>query len=634
MYPAGGAIAIHNLQQFTSTLGRRGVRAIVITDACRAGRLVGTAEGAARTTAALLSDWTHTTRLVSSQAQQFSREGPQWGGGHGVFTYFLVDGLLGTANRDGDRAITSLEVKRYLLDVVPRATGDQQVPEVLGETSAPLAAHDPASRQLVLGPSRDPGAMPVFAAGRAETSTARLDAAQRVVNAYIQGGNNLPSAAEFREAARAIAALLGTLDRRDSRARSLAAMRTFLEGYAWVRQGKPAYAIPILRRSLALERTPHAMNGLAAAYVNGGQPDSAQTLLLAVIRQMPRWAYPFNSLGALYHRQARYDEAIRMFERAIAADSTYGKAYANLGTTFLTVGRHEEATRAWNRAVELDPENSADLIARFLYSQRKDLVRADSVYERALALAPGSLLTMVRKGDQQKAAGNLDAAEREYRRALAVDSGYALAFSGLGTVYEARFDQAADSALLDSAAAAFQKARSLAPNDPVFARNAGIIGARLGRLTFADSALREAVRLDSLDAASHSALAWLLGVREIGREAVVSHETAIRLDPANVNLYLALAGQHQTDSMFAAAERVYRRALTVAPGAAAAVVYRALGSLYEQWNKVPAAIRSYRRALELDPKSIEAAEALKTLETAKPSIAKPEGTPAETPTSP
>lgn len=670
LYPAGGAVSIHELQQLATGLARKGVQVVVITDACRAGKLVGTAEGAARTTSALLADWINTTRLVSSQANQLSREGAEWGGGHGVFTYYLVNGLLGAANRDGDQAITGLEIKRYLLNEVAQATSDQQVPEVLGELEQALAVTDASSRALVLGQHGDSSAAVALAATtvvrpdsnagarylavraridrgellyppdssawdllrssqpsdvpnarRAELvsllSTALLTDAQRVINTYIQGGNTLPSAARFREAAREIAVARDGLDRRDPRIPSLRAMQAFLEGYAYVRQGKPLYAIPILKRSLTLQRTAHAMNGLAAAYVNAQRADSAQQLLLAVIRQTPHWAYPFNSLGVLYDRQRRFDEAVRMFEQAIAADSTYGKAYANLGNTLSRAGRREQAVRAWDRALQLDPESAADLIARFFREQRNPTA-ADSVYERALGIAPTSLITLIRKGDAMKAMGKLDEAEREYRRALDLRPDYALAFSGLGSLFETRFDAVGDSTLLDSAAIAFRRARTIEPQDPVFARNAGIIAVRRGDVKTADSTLRRAIGLDSLDADSHSALAWLLGLRGNYNGAIESYERAIRLDPANVSLYVDLGTLHADSGQYARAERAYRRALTVDPKSVAA--YTALGDAYRNWGRTADAVRAYRRALEIDPEATDAREGLKKVNSPPPPL--------------
>jgi uncharacterized caspase-like protein len=47
---------------------------------------------------------------------------------HGVFTYFLLEGLRGKADTDRDSIITVDEVYRYVSREVPRATGQEQHP--------------------------------------------------------------------------------------------------------------------------------------------------------------------------------------------------------------------------------------------------------------------------------------------------------------------------------------------------------------------------------------------------------------------------------------------------------------------------------------------------------------------------
>lgn len=47
---------------------------------------------------------------------------------HGVFTYFLLEGLRGEADMDRDGIITVDEVYRYVSREVPRATDQEQHP--------------------------------------------------------------------------------------------------------------------------------------------------------------------------------------------------------------------------------------------------------------------------------------------------------------------------------------------------------------------------------------------------------------------------------------------------------------------------------------------------------------------------
>jgi hypothetical protein len=57
---------------------------------------------------------------------------------HGVFTYFLLEGLRGKADADGNGIITVDEVYRYVSIKVPQATGQAQHPVRKGETKGEL----------------------------------------------------------------------------------------------------------------------------------------------------------------------------------------------------------------------------------------------------------------------------------------------------------------------------------------------------------------------------------------------------------------------------------------------------------------------------------------------------------------
>jgi uncharacterized caspase-like protein len=64
--------------------------------------------------------------MTASGANEVSVENDQFG--HGVFTYYLVEGLKGEADADGDGFITVDEAYRYVSDKVPQATGQEQHP--------------------------------------------------------------------------------------------------------------------------------------------------------------------------------------------------------------------------------------------------------------------------------------------------------------------------------------------------------------------------------------------------------------------------------------------------------------------------------------------------------------------------
>jgi uncharacterized caspase-like protein len=70
--------------------------------------------------------------LAASSASEYSKEGDEWGKGHGVFTYYLIDALKGSADIDKDGIITIREVFEYVYNKVNDATKGQQHPVLQG----------------------------------------------------------------------------------------------------------------------------------------------------------------------------------------------------------------------------------------------------------------------------------------------------------------------------------------------------------------------------------------------------------------------------------------------------------------------------------------------------------------------
>jgi hypothetical protein len=79
--------------------------------------------------------------ITASDISQLSYEGDKWGGGHGVFTYYLLKGLKGEADFNKDGTVTAGELFAYIHDNVDKATEGGQSPMALPG----LAEHLPLS---------------------------------------------------------------------------------------------------------------------------------------------------------------------------------------------------------------------------------------------------------------------------------------------------------------------------------------------------------------------------------------------------------------------------------------------------------------------------------------------------------
>jgi uncharacterized caspase-like protein/uncharacterized protein YgiM (DUF1202 family) len=118
-------------------------RVIFITDSCYSGATAGRTFSTAARRATLsdgfltrLSKGKGRVVLTASRAGEVSEERDDLG--HGVFTYYLLEGLQGKADVDGDGLITVDEVYSYLSTHVPQATGQNQHPVKKGEVEGQL----------------------------------------------------------------------------------------------------------------------------------------------------------------------------------------------------------------------------------------------------------------------------------------------------------------------------------------------------------------------------------------------------------------------------------------------------------------------------------------------------------------
>lgn len=124
---------------------------VIFVDACHAGAAFGEGlgkEGSANITPEFNRAWKDALKpqpdvlsmaFLSAAANQRSYEDPQLDGGHGLFTWYLVEGMRGAA--DGsiavDGTVTAGELYRYVLDNVERHSrrefGKEQTPTVSPE---------------------------------------------------------------------------------------------------------------------------------------------------------------------------------------------------------------------------------------------------------------------------------------------------------------------------------------------------------------------------------------------------------------------------------------------------------------------------------------------------------------------
>jgi uncharacterized caspase-like protein len=143
----GSAVAQEEFDEAINSC--RAQKKVWIADACHSGTVVSTQtaiQGSAMRGEREVAEATMVNRLLAnmasseasfivlsaSSAGETSVEAPQWGGGHGVFTYHLVEGLKGAADENKNKLVDIREIYEYVRTKVSEDTDKKQYPLLNG----------------------------------------------------------------------------------------------------------------------------------------------------------------------------------------------------------------------------------------------------------------------------------------------------------------------------------------------------------------------------------------------------------------------------------------------------------------------------------------------------------------------
>jgi len=448
-------------QEKLSSVGR----VVLYVDVCHAG-LIGSIHGSNRINSIVssIADENEIFGMLAGSRNEFAKEGPQYGGGHGVFSLYLVQALNGAAIPDPNGVIDAVAVADYVRHEVEQATKREQVPREIGNAGTNMILADihkeglnlegiagPALVATMETPVPPPGHRAIDEAGLAPDRRGSTAEDLKSFDEALREGRVLPST--DRNAFTYLSALQDDLPLREyttqeNRLRvaledlGQQVLLTYLKGEEApqsqndFRAGAGFFeaARRLTPESLLLRARQDFCLGRAALF--GKDYAGGIGLLERAARIDSGSAYPYNALGVAYLERARYDYAIAAFRDAIKRAPYWAYPRYNLALTYSEEGAYSEAEREYRDAIRVAPGYSyvhygLGLLLHKLGRKNE----AESEYRIAIQSNPSRPEPYVGLGAVETSFGRKSEAERNYQTAIRLNPRLAAAAHDLGLLY-------------------------------------------------------------------------------------------------------------------------------------------------------------------------------------------------------
>ncbi|MBI1227547.1 MAG: tetratricopeptide repeat protein [Bacteroidetes bacterium] len=613
VYMGGGTYSLAFLQEVVTTLSTLNLAKVtVITDACHAGKLAGSQIGGGQLTSAnLAKQFANEVKILSCQPNEYSMEGEQWGGGRGCFSYHLVDGLFGLADRNADGTVTTGEIDRYLEDhVTLEASPQSQVPMLLGNKTERLATVD-ASILTALKKSKEKG-LPIFAAtegrGFEDEVLAKVDSSirqmYRAFKLAVEEKRFLEPAGNCAEDYYA----------QLTQVEGLAPLQGFMKrNYAAALQDDAQQVMNNWMKNSddqLLSAAASGPKGLLPIKVFTEKVRSYPRLLGRAADLLGKDHYMYATLQARRYffegyllansdrnpNQELAGRALAAFRTALDWQAELPQAYWQMSKVFCyNLLQPDSAEIYTQKAKDLNPAwvlPYTDLA--FMYSEKhRDFDKAIYYLNQAMQLDSNSAAVWEVWGNIYMNKNEFLNAEIYLKKAIQLDSTFIPTYALLGIVYE-------NTNRLEEAEAIYKKGIQLDSTSYVFYANLGIVYAKKNRYAEAEELLKKAIQLDSTRAINHSNLAVIYSIMNRNAEAEQQYKKAIQLDSTNATIQCNLGHIYTKTHRYAEAEQQFKKAIQL--DSTNINFYNSPGLFFMEQRRLDEAEKYFRKALSLDPK--------------------------------
>lgn len=582
-----GAFPVNYLQDVVSTLSLDNKsKVLLVTDACHAGKLAGNAISGSQATAAnLAKQFASETKILSCQPNEYSIEGEQWGGGHGAFTYHLVDALYGLADGNQDQKVSLLEVGRYLEDHV---TGDvapqSQLPLTLGNRTEVVATVKPD--ELTLYKKKKEGNQAtltsVASRGMEDEIVAKADTSVRMEYASFQ---KAISDKKFLSPAGSCAYDLYLIL---SKEEALSPLHSLMKrNLAAAMQNEVQQVLNNLLKMNISEITLSNVKKwdkykdypilLERAAELLGKEHKMYNVLMARKNLFEGYLMYLSNPNS---QNRAFGEQIRdKYFQSLALQPDASHTYLFLSYLYANILKQPDSVEYYARkAMETAPEwllpySSTAFLLTFKFKQSD---RAKPLIDKALSLDPNSVLALNTLGYWNQSHHNDKEAEKLFEKTITLDSNFIYGYNNLAYLY-------INSQRYKAAEPLLKKAIAL---DSTFAHaynNLGLLLLNTERLKDAEPVLRKAIQLDSTNALPYNNLGLMYMKKGKNKDAENMLKKAISLDSTFAKALTNLGSLYISTRQLKNAEPLLLK--SVALDSTDADAFNDLGSYYLETRK-------------------------------------------------
>jgi len=559
-YLITGTIQLYNLKVRIADASRKGVEVIFIMDACRSNELPGGGEGQQILNAAISEKQAGEIIMLATGAGQESLEDGTIGTGHGLFTYYLVEGMAGLADKEGtpDNLVTLEELQRYVGMTVPTLAKDKYK-----KNQDPFLCCDENKKKII---------------AKVDTAFMRKWILTKQLSGYLRKDEYNPISRGLKSTGTYDIADTTVIDLYNSFNQALKELNL-----AGNDNSAESYYQRLNKLAPKSDYTLDAKLTLASEYINFAQSkinlylegrdvssiqrirsqldadDKSEEIANSLDRMEKVARQDFSEVAKMLERAIEYGEIDdEGFRRKLEAKNFFFKAHGYFEKGGSTVGLRQAIQNAME-AYRADP--TAAYILNTLASLELDNNKPDSaIYfsRKAIQSAPLWRYPYVNMANAFNKTNNADSALVYFKKALMVDEFRADAYVDLGYFF---FQQRQ----LDSARVYYNRALILDPHNVPANNNMG----------------------------------WLMRETRQPDEALSFFRKTLQYDPGFFNAYNGISRVFTDLKMFDSARTYYQKAMQSYPDKLITNNY--LGQFYQEINQLDSAKNYFIQAAVYDP---------------------------------